>query len=95
LATPGDILAGPDFAALIGGLRERFDLVILDGPPLCHADAMALVGLTDGVLLAVNFVRTNRSDAVRAVDVLREMKARIVGVVVNEAAAETLEAAGR
>jgi Mrp family chromosome partitioning ATPase/uncharacterized protein involved in exopolysaccharide biosynthesis len=96
LATPGDILAGPDFAALIGSLRERFDLVILDGPPLCRADAVALVGLTDGVLLAANFVRTTRPDAVRAVDALREMKSRVVGVVVNEAAsAETFEAAVR
>ena len=96
LATPGDILAGPDFAALIDGLRERFDLVILDGPPLSRADSMALVGLTDGVLLAVNFARTDRPDALRAVDVLREVKARIVGVVVNEAApGETFEAASR
>jgi polysaccharide biosynthesis transport protein len=88
LGAPGDLLAGPDFAALIRSLRERFDLVILDGPPLLsRADAMALVGLTDGVLLAVNFVRTDRLDAQRAVAVLREVKARIVGVVVNEAQA--------
>ena len=86
LATPGDLIAGPDFAALIRGLRERFDLVILDGPPiLSRADAAALVGLTDGVLLGVNFVRTERPDAVRAVETLREVKARIVGVAINEA----------
>jgi polysaccharide biosynthesis transport protein len=86
LGAPGDVLAGPDFAALISALRERFDLVILDGPPLLsRADAMGLVGLTDGVLLGVNFVRTDRPDAVRAVEVLREVNARIVGIVVNEA----------
>jgi polysaccharide biosynthesis transport protein len=86
LSTPGDLLAGPEFAGLIRGLRERFDLVILDGPPiLSRADAVALVGLTDGVLLGVNFVRTERPDAVRAVEALREVKARIVGVAINEA----------
>jgi capsular exopolysaccharide synthesis family protein len=81
-----DLLAGPSFADTIRFLRERFDMVIIDGPAvLCGAGASTLVSVSDAVLLAVNLRRTDRQDAERSVEMLRNVRAKILGIVVNEA----------
>ena len=64
---------------------ERFDLVILDTPPvLATADAGILGSLADGVLLVVRAGQTDRSAAQRAYQQLAQGGARVVGAVLND-----------
>lgn len=52
--------------AVIGQLKERFDLIVLDCPPLLAiTEAREIAALADGVVLAVHWRKTS-SDAVRA-----------------------------
>jgi Mrp family chromosome partitioning ATPase len=58
----------------------------VDSPPvLILADATVLAAGADGVLLVVEAGRTRREGAEKAVESLRNVKARIVGVLINRA----------
>jgi len=80
-----NLLSGVRMRSLLKVLTERFDLVILDTPPvLATADAGILGGLADGVLLVVRAGQTDRSAAQRATAQLAGSGARVMGVVLND-----------
>jgi Mrp family chromosome partitioning ATPase len=70
---------------LLRELSERFDLIILDTPPvLATADAAILAALAAGVLLVVRAGQTDRDAAQRAYQQLANVGARVVGTVLND-----------
>lgn len=80
-----NLLSGVRMRSLLAVLKERFDLVILDTPPvLATADAGILGSLTDGVLLVVRAGQTDRAAAQRATAQLASSGARVLGVVLND-----------
>jgi Mrp family chromosome partitioning ATPase/uncharacterized protein involved in exopolysaccharide biosynthesis len=86
---PTNLLSGVRMRALLQELVQRFDLVILDTPPvLATADARILGGLTDGVLLVVRAGQTDRVAAQRAQTQLTQAGARLLGVVLNDPGGE-------
>lgn len=53
-AQPGDFLSSRQAAGLFATLRARFDIVLLDSPPLSAvADSTTLASYSDGVLLVI------------------------------------------
>lgn len=70
--------------AIIAQLKERFDLIVLDCPPLLAiAEAREIAGLADGVILAVHWRKTS-SEAVRlASRMLPARLANYIGVVLT------------
>ncbi len=80
-----NLLSGVRMRSLLAILKERFDLVILDTPPvLATADAGILGSLADGVLLVVRAGQTDRAAAQRATAQLAGSGARVLGVVLND-----------
>jgi Mrp family chromosome partitioning ATPase len=77
------------FALLLQYLGRIFDLVLVDAPPVERGGpTAALAGLADGVLVVV---RSNATDApaIRlAIDELRRGDANVLGLLLNEAAAD-------
>jgi capsular exopolysaccharide synthesis family protein len=66
-------------------LREEFDFVIVDAPPMTrYADAIALGLLSDGVVLVLEAENTRREAARIAVENLRSSKIRILGAALNK-----------
>ena len=66
-------------------LRDQFDFVIIDTPPLLAVTDPSIVAhKVDGVFLNLRFSKNGRPDAERAKDVLLNHKANIIGVVVND-----------
>jgi capsular exopolysaccharide synthesis family protein len=66
-------------------LREEFDIVLVDAPPLAHyADAIALGRLSDGVVLVIEAESTRKDSAIAAVENLRSSEVRILGAVLNK-----------
>jgi capsular exopolysaccharide synthesis family protein len=66
-------------------LREEFDVVIIDAPPLAHyADAIALGRLADGVVVVIEAESTRRESALSAVENLRNADVKIIGAVLNK-----------
>jgi polysaccharide biosynthesis transport protein len=81
---PAELLSHERFAHLLNQVREEFDYVIVDTPPiLAVADACAVASRVDSVLLTIRLRRDTRSNALQASRMLESVGPRIVGVVVN------------
>ena len=82
---PAELLTSPRFEEFLNYLRDQFDFVILDTPPLLAVTDPSIVAhKVDGVFLNIRFTKNGRPDAERAKDVLFNLKANIIGVVVND-----------
>jgi non-specific protein-tyrosine kinase len=80
-----ELLGSERMRELLRQLRSRADYVVLDSPPVVAlSDAAILATLCDGVLLVVAAGRTRRSEARRAIAALRQVDARVLGVVLNK-----------
>ncbi|MCL6633657.1 MAG: CpsD/CapB family tyrosine-protein kinase [Alicyclobacillus herbarius] len=81
---PSEMLASKGFADLIQWARSEFDYVYIDAPPvLAVTDALILTRIADGTVLVVDAQHTNRNFAQKAVGMLQQVEARILGVVLN------------
>ncbi len=82
---PADLLASPTMAKLLQELRQRFEHVVVDSPPvLLVTDATLLSTLVDGVVLVVESGVTTSGAVVRAHKTLETAGARILGTVLNK-----------
>ena len=80
--TPYELLQSPRFAALLGEARRRYDVVVLDTPPLVAVpDGRVLEKLADVILLVVSAHRTPRRLVEEALSLTDPAKA--LGIVFN------------
>jgi capsular exopolysaccharide synthesis family protein len=83
---PAEILASQRVAELLSMLKATAEYVLIDTPPIIAVtDAAVLAPRVDGVLLVINAGRTRRDLAVKARDMLRQVNATLLGVVLNNA----------
>jgi capsular exopolysaccharide synthesis family protein len=81
---PSELLTLPRFETLLDALREKFDYVVIDSPPmLAVSDPSAVAARVDGVILAVRIRKNGRRSAQQAAQMLQQIGANIVGIVVN------------
>lgn len=79
------LLTSDNLIPYLRELREIFDFVLIDAPPLNRfADAASLARLADGVVLVLEAHSTRRDAARKAADDLRAAKARILAAVLNK-----------
>jgi len=77
---PGRMLDSDALGRLIAELAPRYDIVLVDAPPvLAVADPRTLATRVDATLLTVRWARTPRASVQRAVTLLRDSGARIAG----------------
>jgi succinoglycan biosynthesis transport protein ExoP len=82
---PAELLLSHKFQQILEGLRERFDRIILDSPPLQFVtDAAVLSRRSDGVIVVVQAGKTMRDDLARSVKQLRDVNAPLIGVILND-----------
>jgi tyrosine-protein kinase Etk/Wzc len=83
---PAELVGGPRMERLLATLRQRYDSIVIDSPPmLAVTDASVLGKKTDGVILVVRAEKTDKDSVNLAIQQLRHVGARILGVVVNDA----------
>jgi succinoglycan biosynthesis transport protein ExoP len=81
---PSELLGSSIFKSMIESLGERFDHIVLDVPPILgFADSIVLSTSVDGIILVVQGGKTPRETLHRAKEVLSQVNARILGVVIN------------
>ncbi|RJE83613.1 polysaccharide biosynthesis tyrosine autokinase [Paenibacillus sp. 1011MAR3C5] len=81
---PAEMLNSKRMTALIDELRQKYDVVLIDTPPLLAVtDAQIVSTKSDGVVLVVDQGRVKREIAKKAVQNLQSVNARILGVVLN------------
>jgi len=83
-SNPAELLTSPKFSDVLRDLREKFDFVIVDTPPvLAVSDPSAVAPRVDGVLLVFRMTKNSRPVAERAREQLGAVGARMLGIVVN------------
>lgn len=81
---PAELLASRHMKAVLDELRARYDVVLIDSPPLLPvADAAALAPATDGAILVCRFKRTTRDQVHNAAQALEAVSAELLGTVLN------------
>lgn len=82
---PSLLLGGWRLPQVIATVRDRFDVVIIDGPPLLGiSDSATLASHADGVLLMVNAGKFHKGAAKSTLRRLKLVNARVLGAVVTK-----------
>ncbi|MGY1659602.1 polysaccharide biosynthesis tyrosine autokinase [Geodermatophilus sp. SYSU D00705] len=81
---PSELLASKQMKTLLSSLRDRYDVVLIDAPPLLPVtDAAALAPATDGVLLVCRHQRTATTQVATAAQALEAVSAHVIGTVLT------------
>ncbi len=81
---PAELLASPELRKLLTDVREEFDLVLVDTPPLLAVtDPCIVAGRVDGVVLTIRLSRQGRPQAERACEIMKSLHVNVLGIVVN------------
>jgi non-specific protein-tyrosine kinase len=82
---PSELLGSEKMVDIIHQLKDQAELVVIDTPPvLAVTDACVLAPRVDGVLLIIKPGVTKLAACKQAIEQLRHVGAKILGVVLNE-----------
>lgn len=82
---PQELLASKRFEQIVKSLREHYDYIILDCPPVQSVSDVLMVSRhCDGVVYVVEAERMQSNSVMAAVGRLLQAKAQITGVVLNK-----------
>ncbi len=80
---PDELLASFS-ATVLDPLKQAFDVIVIDAPPILPvADALTIGPVADGVLLVVSLARADRGSITSAQGLLQRMQIPILGMVAN------------
>lgn len=81
---PSELLGSMAAKRLLSELREMFDYVIIDSPPLLAVtDAAVLAANADGALIIARFGQTRRDQLEHAVKSVEDVGAKLLGVILT------------
>lgn len=79
------LLGSPAMRSLMQELRDEYDVIIVDSPPLgACVDPMILATLTRNLVLVVRSGTTDRTLAESKLDALDRLPVRVVGAILND-----------
>ena len=81
---PSELVGSHRFRTLIKELRNRFDYVLIDSPPIMSvADASILARETDGLLMVIQARRTPKTVVAHANQLFKQSDVRLLGYVLT------------
>ena len=81
---PGELVTSQEFRNLIEALREKFDYVLIDSPPVLPvSDPATIASIVDGVYLVTRIRKGVKLTAQKAKETLDRVGANWMGVIVN------------
>ncbi|MEE9119966.1 MAG: SH3 domain-containing protein, partial [Syntrophobacteria bacterium] len=84
LLNPAEILRSPRFKDFLREVREHYDVIIVDTPPVLPvADAFEVASEVDGVILVYEVGRIGRGILNRAKVQLENVNSNVLGVILN------------
>lgn len=84
LPNPSEILSSNRMTDLMEELKEMFDVIIIDTPPVASVtDAAVVAAKSDGVLLVASAGKVKKQAMMRAKAALHHVQAHLLGVVLN------------
>jgi capsular exopolysaccharide synthesis family protein len=83
-ANPAELLGSNKMKSLLDMLRSRYDIILLDTPPILAAsDPLVLSTVADGIIMVAASGRTKLKELDLARDSIKRIGSRINGVVLN------------
>jgi non-specific protein-tyrosine kinase len=83
---PSELLSSNRATLLVHALERAFDTVIIDTPPVgAVTDALSVAAEASGTVVIVQAGRTNAAQAAATIESLRNVGAKVLGVVLNKA----------
>ena len=80
-----DLLMSQRMRDLLATLREEFEYIVMDTPPLLPVvDALVLTTIADRIVVIVEWSQTPRTSITEAFKILRPEAHRVAGVVLNK-----------
>ena len=81
---PSEMLGSKAMTALLETLREEFDYIILDTPPIqLVTDSQILATKADGTILVIKAEATKKEAVQSSINLLKKVNAHIIGTVLN------------
>ncbi|HOW59367.1 MAG TPA: CpsD/CapB family tyrosine-protein kinase [Candidatus Omnitrophota bacterium] len=88
----GELVGSEKFHYLIQGLRNHFDYIIVDAPPiLATADAGIMASEVDGVLFVIQIGRTPKSIVAHAHTLFKQTAVKMLGYVLTNVEFQTAD----
>jgi capsular exopolysaccharide synthesis family protein len=85
ISNPSEILSSENLKSLVEDLKNNFDVVLFDSPPVLPlSDALLLSSLCDGVIIVYEISRTSREALMRTKSQLEGYGAKVIGIVMNQ-----------
>lgn len=82
---PVELLSTDKFKNLINSLKEKYDYIIIDTPPINYViDAAIIATVCDSSILVFSKDKTKTSDAIKAKTQLEKSKCKILGAIINQ-----------
>lgn len=82
---PSELLEQESFSQLLGSLREKYDYVLIDTPPIASLiDAAIAAKQCDGAILVIESETVSRRTALKAKEQLEMTGCRLLGAVLNK-----------
>jgi capsular exopolysaccharide synthesis family protein len=89
---PAEIFGNDRTRQLFAELKAKFDCVVVDTPPVLPVvDTIHMSAFSDGVVLIVEAARTSRKKIQRAVHLLNNANASVMGFLLNKSQAGTAD----
>jgi len=87
---PAELLSSSRAQEIFTRLRQHFDLVLIDSPPVLPVTDPAILALhADATLLLAAAGQTRRADLHRAAEKLEQVNAKVLGIVLNKVTRQT------
>ena len=77
-----ELLGSRTMAELLNRLREEYDFVFIDGPPLMLSDARMIAPVVEGVVCVFRAMTSRRATVRDCLETLEQLGARTIGVAV-------------
>jgi len=81
---PVDYLDSEKMDQLLNELSDRWEFIVVDGPPILVTDTSVLATKVETVLIVVGYGQTRKTQAILAMKQLERVNATILGVVLNK-----------
>jgi capsular exopolysaccharide synthesis family protein len=88
---PSELLGSDRMSALVDKLEHDWDMVLFDSPPIVAVtDASMISSEIDAIAMVVKAGQTERAAVDRALDTISNVRAPLIGTILNGANSETL-----
>jgi tyrosine-protein kinase Etk/Wzc len=88
---PSEMLGSARMQELVQKLKQEFDHVLLDSPPIIAVtDALVLAPWVDGIILVLRSGKTDRDAALRAFELVQNVNGRMLGTLLNDISSSSM-----